>query len=470
MPQHICQRIVISLLIHNNPVSSLPLRTMTCSASSNTDATTATTMTSQGGKYHGRGHAEGHIPRPSNSFMLYKSDLLKREVFPANITQQIKSRLAGVCWKQLPPAEVMQWKNRAKKLKEEHHLRYPDFRYNSTPKAPIKRRRRQARKEKQSQDCNAPPLNFFSDAPIQGNNTICRGKGESGSTSQRSSPVGQELAASCQYEKIFMDLLIRPPSANAEASGSSSSDWGQQREEPWNPPSSSFGKPHPVKNAFPCYTAPTPSPDDWSHPCPPETFQSVMDTLQQLTNPILPHHTFERSQYEPSTALLSRPVQGHTCSLPLVPLPYAPPMTLEKSYTGAVDQTHFQSVEFSKSVEVLPAPSAPRPVLMCHDFSYLIQHPQSHPLQLQQQQFTNDNAMAMEPPDQDPGLFGSVLDMGATDIGVGMGMQMDMRMGVGKGKGEERIDWGWDGNKIRFGDGMGGATGARTYHGPGEGQ
>lgn len=449
---------------------------MTCSASSNTDATTATNMTSQGGQYRGRGRAEGHIPRPCNGFILYRSDLLKREVFPANITQQIKSRLAGVCWKQLPPAEVTQWKNRAKKLKEEHHLRYPNFKYNPTPKAPIKRRRRQARsKEKQPQDCNALFLKYCPDdaVPIQGNNTIpCRGKGkscqESGPISQRSSPVGQELVASCQHEKIFMDLLVRPPSANAEASDSSSSDWGQQREDPWNSPPSSFGKPHPVKNVIPCYTAPALSPDDWSHPCPPETFQSVVDTLQLLTNPILPHQTFERLQYHPSTALMSRPVQGHTCSLPLVSLPYAPPTTLEKSYTG-VDQTHFQSFEFSKNVEVpAPAPPAPRPVLMCHDFSYLIQHPQSHPLQLHQQQFTNDNTMAMEPPYQDPELFGSVLDTGATDIGVGMGMQMDMRMRVGKGK--ERIDWRWDGNRYEFGDGMGDATGARTYHGPGEGQ
>ncbi|KAF7301318.1 HMG box domain-containing protein [Mycena indigotica] len=68
------------------------------------------------------------IPRPPNAFILFRSDLLKKEATkkcPPH--QQTLSRLAGEMWNLLPPDQKQEWKDRAKKQSELHRQQYPYY-------------------------------------------------------------------------------------------------------------------------------------------------------------------------------------------------------------------------------------------------------------------------------------------------------------------------------------------------------
>ncbi|KAJ7276337.1 hypothetical protein B0H12DRAFT_1005161, partial [Mycena haematopus] len=75
--------------------------------------------------------ASKRIPRPPNAFILYRSDLLKKQKIPDHVErrQQNLSRIAGQCWNLLPPDEKRMWQDRAAKQAELHLIEHPDYRF-----------------------------------------------------------------------------------------------------------------------------------------------------------------------------------------------------------------------------------------------------------------------------------------------------------------------------------------------------
>ncbi|EED81751.1 predicted protein, partial [Postia placenta Mad-698-R] len=71
-----------------------------------------------------------HIPRPSNCFILYKNDYIRRlyesgyEAMSKDITKVI-----GAQWRLLPENERRYWKDKAKEVKDDHRLSNPGYRY-----------------------------------------------------------------------------------------------------------------------------------------------------------------------------------------------------------------------------------------------------------------------------------------------------------------------------------------------------
>lgn len=94
---------------------------------------------------HRRGK-QGHIPRPSNAFMLFRSDLCAKEKLKSIVERdncQI-SRIAGHLWNKLSERDRAPYKRRAEAEKKRHAKTYPGYKY-----APIYRTKGGKRKTKQ---------------------------------------------------------------------------------------------------------------------------------------------------------------------------------------------------------------------------------------------------------------------------------------------------------------------------------
>ncbi|KAI0282391.1 hypothetical protein BGY98DRAFT_906648, partial [Russula aff. rugulosa BPL654] len=68
-------------------------------------------------------------PRPSNAFILFRSDLLKRKfIFKGLETRQHKlSVIAAKCWDKLTREEKKKWFLEAEREKKAHAIRYADY-------------------------------------------------------------------------------------------------------------------------------------------------------------------------------------------------------------------------------------------------------------------------------------------------------------------------------------------------------
>ncbi|KIP07702.1 hypothetical protein PHLGIDRAFT_46949, partial [Phlebiopsis gigantea 11061_1 CR5-6] len=73
------------------------------------------------------------IPRPPNSFMLFRSHLLKH-IIPKDMgkKQQKASRTAGKFWNdpRLPYQVKKAWEERAKVVRDWHKAKYPDYKFS----------------------------------------------------------------------------------------------------------------------------------------------------------------------------------------------------------------------------------------------------------------------------------------------------------------------------------------------------
>lgn len=80
---------------------------------------------------HAKKREVGHIPRPPNAFILFRSSFIKSESVPGNIegNHSTLSKIIGIVWKTLPPAERELWEKRAVQAQAEHRARYPDWRF-----------------------------------------------------------------------------------------------------------------------------------------------------------------------------------------------------------------------------------------------------------------------------------------------------------------------------------------------------
>ena len=102
---------------------------------------------------HAKKRDAGHIPRPPNAFILFRSSFIKSESVPGNIEgnhstlskiigafhpvylsptslcHTLTHRHIGIVWKTLPPAERQLWEKRAVQAQADHRARYPDWRF-----------------------------------------------------------------------------------------------------------------------------------------------------------------------------------------------------------------------------------------------------------------------------------------------------------------------------------------------------
>lgn len=77
----------------------------------------------------------GNAPRPSNAFMLFRSDFWKfnKDLIAERDHRQI-SRLAAACWRALEEPRKVPYQDQARRLKDEHAQMYPQHKYNMSAK------------------------------------------------------------------------------------------------------------------------------------------------------------------------------------------------------------------------------------------------------------------------------------------------------------------------------------------------
>ncbi|KAF7437338.1 hypothetical protein PC9H_004177 [Pleurotus ostreatus] len=94
----------------------------------------------------GRSRSPGHIPRPRNSFMIYRSHCLAQKKIDLDVEHdhRIISRIIANLWNTMPAEEKAEWIAKARAEKAAHALKYPDYRYNPKSRkgkdAPVKRK------------------------------------------------------------------------------------------------------------------------------------------------------------------------------------------------------------------------------------------------------------------------------------------------------------------------------------------
>ncbi|PBK89590.1 HMG-box, partial [Armillaria gallica] len=72
---------------------------------------------------------ELHIPRPSNAYIIFRSEFVALNKESLSKTQKMASKLAGAAWRRLPKEIQDHYKGLAKERKEEHARAYPGYKY-----------------------------------------------------------------------------------------------------------------------------------------------------------------------------------------------------------------------------------------------------------------------------------------------------------------------------------------------------
>ncbi len=84
--------------------------------------------------------AKRRPPRPSNAFMLFRSDFLKRNFVRDQETRQHRlSIIAGKCWHRLSKDEKNKWFSEAEREKKRHALKYAGYRFQPRRRTKIRR-------------------------------------------------------------------------------------------------------------------------------------------------------------------------------------------------------------------------------------------------------------------------------------------------------------------------------------------
>ncbi len=98
-------------------------------------------------------------PRPSNAFILFRSDLLKRKfIFKGRETRQHKlSVIAAKCWDKLTREEKKKWFLEAEREKKAHAIKYGDYRRQSQSMSRSARARSRSRSRDESRILTQSP-------------------------------------------------------------------------------------------------------------------------------------------------------------------------------------------------------------------------------------------------------------------------------------------------------------------------
>lgn len=122
-------------------------------------------LTSTGRPSHARKTPPGHVKRPRNAFILFRSHACAANLIPPTVEKDHRqiSRIVSHMWRDLPAEERGRWEREAEQEKELHRRLHPDYRYKpvyrkDTPakkKSPISRRKPAHRKTPVSE--TSPP-------------------------------------------------------------------------------------------------------------------------------------------------------------------------------------------------------------------------------------------------------------------------------------------------------------------------
>ncbi|KAF7374014.1 HMG box domain-containing protein [Mycena sanguinolenta] len=75
----------------------------------------------------------GHIPRPPNAFILFRSSFIRSQNVPGRVegNHSTLSKIIGKVWHSLPATERARWEDKARAAQAEHRRRYPDWRFRT---------------------------------------------------------------------------------------------------------------------------------------------------------------------------------------------------------------------------------------------------------------------------------------------------------------------------------------------------
>jgi HMG (high mobility group) box len=124
-------------------------------------------------KSHARRQPEGHIPRPRNAFILFRSDFVAQKKIPASVEPDHRniSRIVGRIWKAMSDEARQPWIEEAKRERERHKRLYPQYRYapssatSSVAGTALKEKRAQNQKIRESMGV-LPPWEVASQTSI----------------------------------------------------------------------------------------------------------------------------------------------------------------------------------------------------------------------------------------------------------------------------------------------------------------
>jgi hypothetical protein len=93
---------------------------------------------------HARRRKAGHIPRPPNAFMIFRSDLWRKRKVDPEVERDHRniSVIAGILWRKLPPEEQKPYQLRAIQEKQRHALANPGYKYS-----PVVRKEKSGKKK-----------------------------------------------------------------------------------------------------------------------------------------------------------------------------------------------------------------------------------------------------------------------------------------------------------------------------------
>jgi len=117
------------------PKSKTPSSTDAKVSSTTTSTTTTTNTTTRLSAYRKRKADKNYIPRPKNCFMAYREHI-KEKFLSENpgMNNKVVSVLAANMWNNEPEDVKELWRERAKQLKIEHKLKYPDYKFKPQKK------------------------------------------------------------------------------------------------------------------------------------------------------------------------------------------------------------------------------------------------------------------------------------------------------------------------------------------------
>ncbi|KAE8266905.1 hypothetical protein A4X09_0g5441 [Tilletia walkeri] len=103
---------------------------------------------------HTRKMPDGHIKRPPNAFMLFRSYIQTKDVIPKSEKDQSNaSRIAGMMWRSINEVERAEWYAQAERAKELHALKYPNYKYKPAKRETNLPRRRMKKKSGAQEHC-----------------------------------------------------------------------------------------------------------------------------------------------------------------------------------------------------------------------------------------------------------------------------------------------------------------------------
>ncbi|KAF8581327.1 high mobility group box, partial [Ramaria rubella] len=70
---------------------------------------------------------EGHIPRPPNAFIIFRTEYIK-SMATQNSTPEVSKSL-GERWRSMTPAEKAPWVEKAEEAKLQHQAANPGYKY-----------------------------------------------------------------------------------------------------------------------------------------------------------------------------------------------------------------------------------------------------------------------------------------------------------------------------------------------------